>query len=448
MIIEIKKIKRNLENKIICDKHNILASSVCIEKNCEKIINCIKCLTIDKHSHLKNVSIFNILEENIENQIHQEEFIFDTKNVLKQIKNEIENLKCFFEKEIKSFEENLVNRILNQSLENQIIKNKELFKKFKKNFLQKNDDIELIKKLANQFFFLFNLDDEKEIQISSKLIEKNKINFNNLKKNIKNLFLNLNLNQNLKNYNENSGIKKNDTIKLFDSNKKNQINLKKNKDFNNKRIKLLNNSKKIEIDLTLNQISKNYKLFYDSKIIKDNDIEFFYDKLFEKKLLKSHLLYRGTENNFLASEFHNICDNKGCTITIIKSEFNKIFGGYLSNSWNSDNFYKYCVDSFIFNLNNKEKFLQKKNNKNTFLGSTNSLTIFGYSKLKGDIFSPVSNDIKIVNQCNKNLNYSNFGSSYNLPDKMIFKSQSSKNYLAGKSVFLVKEIEIYSLFLN
>jgi hypothetical protein len=49
--------------------------------------------------------------------------------------------------------------------------------------------------------------------------------------------------------------------------------------------------------------------------------------------LKSELLYKGTRDGFKASKFHELCDNKGSTLTLIKSDQNKIFGGYTSVGW-------------------------------------------------------------------------------------------------------------------
>ena len=44
------------------------------------------------------------------------------------------------------------------------------------------------------------------------------------------------------------------------------------------------------------------------------------------------LLYRGSRNGWAASAFHSCCDNKGPTVTVIKSG-NYIFGGYTEQEW-------------------------------------------------------------------------------------------------------------------
>ena len=46
------------------------------------------------------------------------------------------------------------------------------------------------------------------------------------------------------------------------------------------------------------------------------------------------LLYRASRDDWASSNFHSSCDNKGPTVTVIKSE-NNIFGGYTEQSWDS-----------------------------------------------------------------------------------------------------------------
>ena len=46
------------------------------------------------------------------------------------------------------------------------------------------------------------------------------------------------------------------------------------------------------------------------------------------------LLFRASRDGFASSVFHSKCDNKGPTITVVKSGGN-IFGGFTENSWTS-----------------------------------------------------------------------------------------------------------------
>ena len=45
-----------------------------------------------------------------------------------------------------------------------------------------------------------------------------------------------------------------------------------------------------------------------------------------------HLCWRASQHGWTSSEFHNRCDNKGPTVTIIKVGV-YIFGGYSDVSW-------------------------------------------------------------------------------------------------------------------
>ena len=47
------------------------------------------------------------------------------------------------------------------------------------------------------------------------------------------------------------------------------------------------------------------------------------------------LLYRASRDGWAASNFHFCCDNKGPTVTVIKSG-NNIFGGYTEHAWESN----------------------------------------------------------------------------------------------------------------
>jgi hypothetical protein len=74
-----------------------------------------------------------------------------------------------------------------------------------------------------------------------------------------------------------------------------------------------------------------------------------------KNLYEFKLILRGSRDGFSPSKFHEICDNKSHTITIIKvKDSNEILGGYNPNIWKSDNSYGVTMDSFIFSFKNRE----------------------------------------------------------------------------------------------
>ena len=56
------------------------------------------------------------------------------------------------------------------------------------------------------------------------------------------------------------------------------------------------------------------------------------------------LLFRASRDGFFAKTFHSMCDNKGPTVTIVRSGEN-IFGGFTEHSWNSKCELIYCYTS-------------------------------------------------------------------------------------------------------
>ncbi|GES76346.1 carbohydrate-binding module family 13 protein [Rhizophagus clarus] len=98
----------------------------------------------------------------------------------------------------------------------------------------------------------------------------------------------------------------------------------------------------------------------DSKIITHPHAELilkWVDKLdITDKLTSSYefnLLFRGSRDGFTRDKFHEICDNKSPTVTIIKVEdSNEILGGYNPVEWKSNSSYGITKDSFIFSFDN------------------------------------------------------------------------------------------------
>ncbi|UZO02461.1 uncharacterized protein OCT59_020941 [Rhizophagus irregularis] len=70
-------------------------------------------------------------------------------------------------------------------------------------------------------------------------------------------------------------------------------------------------------------------------------------------LYEFKLILRGSRDGFEPNKFHEICDDRSCTITIIKVKFNnQILGGYNPIEWKSDRSYSATKDSFIFSFKN------------------------------------------------------------------------------------------------
>jgi hypothetical protein len=74
--------------------------------------------------------------------------------------------------------------------------------------------------------------------------------------------------------------------------------------------------------------------------------------------LNLSLIYKATRDGFKASDFHSRCDNKGPTISVIKSEHGKTFGGFTNLNWHKNGSHAAGDGkSFIFQLDNNTKHI-------------------------------------------------------------------------------------------
>ncbi|KAL9650656.1 hypothetical protein ABK040_016373 [Willaertia magna] len=68
-----------------------------------------------------------------------------------------------------------------------------------------------------------------------------------------------------------------------------------------------------------------------------------------------NLLWQGTRDGFDANTFHNKCDNKGPTVTVIKTTCGSVFGGYTRISWSRNENYGTDNTAFLFSLSSQGK---------------------------------------------------------------------------------------------
>ena len=92
---------------------------------------------------------------------------------------------------------------------------------------------------------------------------------------------------------------------------------------------------------------------------------------------KFTLIYRGTRDTFKAARFHELCDNKGATVSIIKSKDGKVFGGFTASPWTSVRGYKKDERAFLFSLSSKIKYKAKDPSQNKVGHTPEYLVVFG-----------------------------------------------------------------------
>ena len=166
-----------------------------------------------------------------------------------------------------------------------------------------------------------------------------------------------------------------------------------------------------------------------SQIIKYNEFNFIESaikKTLGKKVKFYNLIYRGSRNGFRAEDFHEKCDGKKNTIVVVQARNGRRFGGFTEAKWDKSNGYKSSSTGFLFSLDNKEVYYNKKN----------EYDIYCYSD-KGPTFGG-GHDLFIDDNCNKdNESFDNSNHSYDTYGK--------KYALAGTKYFYVEEYEVYQL---
>ena len=152
------------------------------------------------------------------------------------------------------------------------------------------------------------------------------------------------------------------------------------------KIKILEDkTKKLEEDKV---IIENYlkKIEEENKSMKEKiekiEKDFYGDENEKFKLIKNwihedkrrnsflHLLFKMTRDGDSTKSFHNHCDHKGATVTIIETEDNYIFGGFTNGSWDSDGHWANHGKDFVFSINRKKKYPKGDNGNGIECGPT------------------------------------------------------------------------------
>lgn len=173
----------------------------------------------------------------------------------------------------------------------------------------------------------------------------------------------------------------------------------------------------------------------ESAILEGNEDYLFINSLFSHKC-HFNLLYRATRDGSYPKDFHRKCDNKGPTLTIIKTNDNRKFGGYISKDRQYGDPNQVNVkdkNAFIFSIDKKKKFNIKDENTDAF----------SYSSIRGPNFT------------------GSFGFHHNRDSGNMFntansyESETNPNYnslneyeFAGKNGFQAVEIEIFQVIHN
>jgi len=181
----------------------------------------------------------------------------------------------------------------------------------------------------------------------------------------------------------------------------------------------------------------------DSKIVKDNDIKFLFNRIREihPKInnIYFHLVYRATKDGDKASDFHKLCDKIGPNITLVKTKKGYIFGGFTFKNWehlprdidiNKPNLGSASKDSqaFCFSVSKKKIYNNEKPNEYAIWCNRIFVPTF-----KNNLFQIFDSSLTKGGYCSIKSN-SNFGGQF-------------KDYeiSGGESRFKVEDLEVFEV---
>jgi len=329
-----KEEKHKIILQYYCKTHNVLCCSSCITKikgeGNGQHTDCDVCFIKDIEEEKKNK-----LKENIK---YLEEFF-------NEIENTINELKKLYEK-------------INEEKEELKMKISNIFTKVRNSLNERED--KLLSDIDNEFDNLFFKEDIiKQCEQLPKLIKHSL----GIGKEIDNKW---NENEKLKNINECINIEnENRKIKMIKENI-NKSNLIKDIKFSfeeedkvNKFLEQIKNFGKIVKENKLNSS------ILDDSLIINNNKEYIKTLKFwinPSKNINSELLYRLSRDGKELSKFHELCDDKGPTLTIFQIDDGNIGGIYTPLSWDIKSSSKKDKETFMFNLNKNEKYNKINNN--------------------------------------------------------------------------------------
>ena len=128
---------------------------------------------------------------------------------------------------------------------------------------------------------------------------------------------------------------------------------------------------------------------------------------------------RGSVDGFSSEVFHQKCDKKGPTLTVIKAN-NRVFGGFTNLEWDSSGSYlKGDPDAFVFRVVS----IEDENNSSIEKFNYFKSEVIGCYKDFCAIFG-CPDDILLLNNCNQtNNNFSDFGGSFQPPQGIVYGSE-------------------------
>ena len=104
------------------------------------------------------------------------------------------------------------------------------------------------------------------------------------------------------------------------------------------------------------------------------------------------LLFSGSTLGWEPSKFHELCDEKGPTITVMKSKAGRVFGGFAMQSWDSKTGdFKADDKAFIYSIDRQQIYRVIDAQKALYCSSS-YCPCFGYAALGLGRLSPLNKE--------------------------------------------------------
>ena len=153
-------------------------------------------------------------------------------------------------------------------------------------------------------------------------------------------------------------------------------------------------------------------------------------KSFYFRIKNINVLFKSCKDGDATSTFHQKCDGKQFTVTLVKTTSNRRFGGFTTIGWDQSSAYKNDRYAFIFSFDNKENYFV-----NDASGSNAIYCHSSYGPTFGD-----GHDFYIANGCKNNT------SSYDNTQYRYYNKERKSTYaLATQKNFQVENYEVFQL---
>lgn len=136
------------------------------------------------------------------------------------------------------------------------------------------------------------------------------------------------------------------------------------------------------------------------------------------------LIFRASRDGFNSSDFHQKCDNRVNTVSIILTKNGRRFGGFTDLKWDQSNQYKVGGNSFIFSLDNHEIYYKDE--------------LYNYEIGCYSFYGTNFARFYLLNNCNN---------KYNEERKYYYNCPKNVEYILSlNKEFLVEDYEVYQIY--